>query len=139
MIIEISEENNPQLKELEKKFPQLLVDFSVQGKNLFTKIYAILENNEPVGCIILDTIYERMELIQIEVVEAKRKQGYGAKLIEFMLERAKAENCQNITLEVREDNMPAIKLYEKYGFQKVAMRKNYYHGKDGILMERKMM
>ena len=44
---------------------------------------------------------------------------------------------KDITLEVKEDNVPALKLYEKYGFKKVAIRKGYYNGIDGILMERK--
>ena len=44
---------------------------------------------------------------------------------------------KSITLEVREDNIPAIKLYEKNGFIKKAKRKGYYNGIDGFLMERK--
>ena len=44
---------------------------------------------------------------------------------------------KNITLEVKEDNEPAIKLYEKFGFEKKAIREGYYNGVDGILMERK--
>ena len=43
---------------------------------------------------------------------------------------------KSITLEVREDNLYAIKLYEKFGFIKKAIRKGYYQGIDGILMER---
>ena len=44
---------------------------------------------------------------------------------------------KNITLEVKNDNTPAIKLYKRYGFKEVATRKGYYQGTDGILMERK--
>ena len=44
---------------------------------------------------------------------------------------------KDITLEVREDNTYAIKVYEKNGFIKTATRKGYYNGVDGILMERK--
>ena len=44
-------------------------------------------------------------------------------------------NIYNITLEVDEKNIYAIKLYEKYGFIKKAIRKNYYNNSDGILME----
>ena len=43
---------------------------------------------------------------------------------------------KSITLEVREDNISAIKVYEKLGFKRKAIRKNYYDGVDGILMER---
>ena len=41
-----------------------------------------------------------------------------------------------ISLEVNEENESAIKLYEKYGFKKEAIRKNYYGKNNGILMIR---
>ena len=44
---------------------------------------------------------------------------------------------KSITLEVKEDNIPAIKLYKKYNFEKKAIRAGYYNGVDGLLMERK--
>ena len=37
------------------------------------------------------------------------------------------------------NNELAIKLYEKYNFKIVTIRKSYYDGVDGYLMERKMM
>ena len=40
------------------------------------------------------------------------------------------------TLEVKINNYIAINLYQKYGYKKVAIRKGYYNGVDGILMER---
>ena len=41
-----------------------------------------------------------------------------------------------MTLEVRESNDPALRLYRKYGFQEVGRRKNYYEKprEDAILM-----
>ena len=43
---------------------------------------------------------------------------------------------KNITLEVKKDNLPAIHLYKSAGFEEKAIRKGYYQGIDGILMER---
>ena len=43
----------------------------------------------------------------------------------------------SITLEVKETNVAAIKLYKKYGFEEVAVRHGYYNGVDGILMEKR--
>ena len=43
---------------------------------------------------------------------------------------------KSITLEVKKDNIPAINLYKKFGFQEKAIRQGYYQGVDGILMER---
>ena len=39
-------------------------------------------------------------------------------------------------LSCKKSNDSAIHLYEKYGFEKKAIRKGYYNGIDGILMER---
>ncbi len=141
MIKEINENDWEMQQRAENVFPNLAHFFSKQKEypNGFTKIYTIMEEDYPVGYMIVDIIYERMELIEIEVLKEKRRKGYGNRLIECMLKKATTENLENITLEVRIDNNPAISLYEKNGFKKVAIRKNYYQDVDGILMERKMM
>ena len=66
------------------------------------------------------------ELMRIAVHGACRGRGYGRLLMERLLREAEEENVEDITLEVRASNGPAIALYEAYGFQKEAVRKNYY-------------
>ena len=66
------------------------------------------------------------ELMRIAVHGACRGRGYGRLLMERLLKEAEQENVADITLEVRASNAPAIALYEAYGFQKEAVRKNYY-------------
>ena len=39
--------------------------------------------------------------------------------------------CKKIFLEVRVSNSPAIELYNKTGFKRVSIRKNYYRLPDG--------
>ena len=70
---------------------------------------------------------------QIEVLFEYRNKGIATILMEKLLEEA-----LDITLEVRIDNEIAINLYRKFGFEKVAIRKGYYNGVDGILMERRV-
>lgn len=141
MIQEVKLAEKCQIEEIEKSFPQVFVENSVNRhfENPFTKVFVLTENEEIIGLIILDIIYERMELVQIIVKEEHQQKGYGTKMMEHMLNIAKSKNLENITLEVKEDNIKAISLYQKFGFQKCAMRANYYQGTDGILMERKMM
>ena len=43
-------------------------------------------------------------------------------------------DLKTITLEVVTDNIPAIKLYEKFGFEIINVRKKYFNGKDSYLM-----
>ena len=52
--------------------------------------------------------------------------------MEIMFENSK--DCNNISLEVRKDNIDAYKLYSKFGFKRVATREKYYNGMDGYLM-----
>lgn len=58
----------------------------------------------------------------IAVSEEFRRQGAGRELL-CQLEKRKFDF---ITLEVRESNLGAIKLYESCGYEKVGMRKNFY-------------
>ncbi len=92
----------------------------------------VIEDNEVIGYLYYSEIYERIEINQIEVEESYRNKGYGTKLLDYLINNSD----KSITLEVRKDNYPAIALYKKFNFKEVALRKNYYNGIDGILMER---
>ena len=101
--------------------------------NPFGKILILKENNEIIGYLYYSDIYERVEINQFEIDESYRNKGNGNLLLQEMINKVN----KDITLEVREDNTYAIKVYEKKGFIKTATRKGYYNGVDGILMERK--
>ncbi len=55
----------------------------------------------------------------IAVVRAEWGQGTGGRLLEKVIEHAKAQKIEIIELEVRGDNERAIRLYQKYGFVKI--------------------
>lgn len=59
--------------------------------------------------------YLCIEVIAID--EDYRGKGYGTKLIEFLKELGRAENCTDLYLTVNEENKDAIKLYEKNGMR----------------------
>lgn len=59
---------------------------------------------------------------------------FGSLLLEALIDKSKHSSIL-ITLEVNEKNLPAIHLYEKYGFKKVGSRKKYYDNKfDAYIM-----
>ena len=101
--------------------------------NTFIKVLLLFEDNKVIGYLYYSDIYDRAEINQIEIDSFHRNCGNGKKLMEYMINHVD----KDITLEVKNDNDPAIKLYKKYGFKEVATRKGYYQGTDGILMERK--
>lgn len=100
--------------------------------NPFAKFLVLKEENKVIGYIYYSDIYERAEINQFEIEIFHRNCGKGQKLLKKLIETVN----KSITLEVREDNISAIKVYEKLGFKRKAIRKNYYNGVDGILMER---
>ena len=105
------------------------------NNNPFLNVVIYKENYQIIGYLNYSIIYDKAELNYIFVIPSRRQSGLGSKMIEYLL--SKCEFCENVTLEVRKDNISAIELYKKYGFIEVAIRKNYYHGVDGILMIRK--
>lgn len=103
------------------------------SNNPFGKIIILKEDNEIIGYIYYSDIYERVEINQIEINFIHRNCGKGNFLLKKLIETVD----KNISLEVNVNNIPAIKLYKKNGFIEKAIRKGYYQGIDGILMERK--
>jgi ribosomal-protein-alanine N-acetyltransferase len=55
-----------------------------------------------------------------------RRQGVGERLLLALLDLAQARGAREATLEVRPSNHPARRLYEKYGFALVGVRRRYY-------------
>ena len=97
----------------------------------YTFILVFKENDKYVGFLIYQLLYENAEIIDIFVLDEYRNKGIGKSLILKMLEN---KSILNVTLEVKIDNKNAIMLYNSIGFKKVAIRKGYYNGIDGILM-----
>jgi ribosomal-protein-alanine N-acetyltransferase len=72
----------------------------------------------------------------LAVRNAYRRQGLGELLLISIIESAAQFGANVVTLEVRVSNKQAQTLYEKYGFQKVGVRRAYYtdNGEDAVLM-----
>ncbi|MBP3841486.1 MAG: GNAT family N-acetyltransferase [Bacilli bacterium] len=102
--------------------------------NPFGNFLVYKKDNIIIGYLYYSLIYDRIEINQIEVLKEERRKKIGSNLLQYLIDN----NKNNITLEVKIDNYPAINLYKKYGFKEVAIRKGYYEGIDGILMERKI-
>ncbi len=98
----------------------------------FSREVIYIEEDIVIGYLSYSIIYEKAEINNIYVLEQYRSQGVGSKLLDYLVKKCKI--CENITLEVRKDNINAICLYKKYGFKEVAIREKYYNGVDGILM-----
>ena len=64
----------------------------------------------------------------------KRNLGIGTLLLQELINISTQKKLKSITLEVNEKNIPAIKLYEKFNFEKVGIRKKYYNNTDSAIL-----
>jgi ribosomal-protein-alanine N-acetyltransferase len=70
------------------------------------------------------------------VAPAWRRRRVGETLLLALLDLAIARHAREATLEVRLSNLPARRLYEKFGFRPVGLRPRYYsdNGEDALIM-----
>lgn len=66
------------------------------------------------------------EITNVAVLPAFRVRGIGRALMEELLKQGGMLGIREFTLEVRAGNIPAIRLYEKFGFQVEGIRRNFY-------------
>ena len=82
------------------------------------------------GFCILQPVLDEANLLLMAIDPAQQGQGLGYQLLEASVAMLK-NNPVQIFLEVRENNLAAIKLYEKSGFHQIDLRKNYYPNSNG--------
>jgi [ribosomal protein S18]-alanine N-acetyltransferase len=70
-------------------------------------------------------------ILNVCVRQDLRGAGVGRRLMEYLLEKARAAAMQDVFLEVRPSNPTAIRLYESLGFTRVGVRKAYYQALGG--------
>ena len=63
-----------------------------------------------------------------------RRDRVGTRLMVELVDRALASGAKHLTLEVRVSNSAARRLYERFGFAPVGLRKNYYRDEDALVM-----
>ncbi|MCL1998722.1 MAG: ribosomal protein S18-alanine N-acetyltransferase [Turicibacter sp.] len=111
---------------------QLLQD--MQNKHAI--YYVALRDGMAVGYIGIWHILNEGQILNIAVAKAYRRQNIASALLATAIETAKKFEMLGLTLEVRESNIAAKKLYEKHGFAEEGRRKNYYEkpAEDALIM-----
>jgi ribosomal-protein-alanine N-acetyltransferase len=73
------------------------------------------------------------------VARCAQGRGLGAQLLEELLHEAGRRRQRVVALEVRADNVPAQRLYVRYGFEQTGVRRGYYQpsGVDALVMTRR--
>ena len=79
-------------------------------------------------------VEEDAHVTTIAVAPRSRGHQLGTRLMLEMVDAALDAGTRHLTLEVRVSNEPAQKLYERFGFDPVGRRKNYYKDEDALVM-----
>ena len=77
--------------------------------------------------------FDEAELYRIAVLPEKRRLHAGVRLMERFIVKCREKGVEKIFLEVRSSNVPAIKLYEQSGFERISVRKRYYGDEDALI------
>ena len=92
--------------------------------------------NEIVGFAGIKLFLDDADIMNIVVKKNYRNNGVGTLLLENLISLCNELNLQSLSLEVNEENLPAINLYKKFVFKDIGTRKNYYKDKNGIIMKK---
>lgn len=84
------------------------------------------KGTETLGYIILYSVADEAHILNIAVHPSHRRKGCASNLIQYVLGYFERKGVHEFFLEVREGNLSAIRLYERFGFQKIGKRKKYY-------------
>lgn len=100
--------------------------------------YFIMEaqdTKEIVGQMSLWIDIDKAQINNFYILKKYQRMNLGKMFVEYIMSYLKANQIEEVTLEVRKSNEVAIKLYERFDFKVVSVRKNYYsNGEDAYLM-----
>lgn len=111
--------------------------FKSELENANSKYLVAKIDNEIVGFAGIIPVLDEADISNIVVHQNFRNQKIGSYLLQGIINLAISLNLKKINLEVRESNTPAIKLYEKYGFEVCGIRKKYYDNVENAILMKK--
>ena len=93
------------------------------------------EDNRIVGYLAFEQVLDEGSIVEVAVHPDYRRRGIARGMIQYALSD---HSLKEIFLEVRESNAPAIGLYERFGFERIGVRKGYYDNpkEDAVLYRR---
>jgi len=105
-------------------------------------IYVLRTPGTPVaGFCAFWLVIDQAHINNLAVLPELRGHGLGTQLLEAVIAEATQLGAILLTLEVRQSNAPALRLYEKAGFTREGVRKNYYTNpiEDALVLSRNIL
>lgn len=137
MIVKVSKNDVPNINKLGKLIYENFEKTYIIENYLLNDNYNILasKNEEIEGFVIFYKNIDYYELQLIVIKEDKRNKGIASSLIDFFIKKY-CKTGDEILLEVSKENKLALKLYEKFGFTTISIRKKYYGNVDAYVMKK---
>lgn len=101
--------------------------------------YIYCVEDKVLGYYFSEFVAGEMTLQNICVASQMQGKGIATRLMTHLIEQASTLKAEDIWLEVRESNLPAIKLYQANGFETMGLRKNYYGIPNSIQKEHALL
>ncbi|MGV2928672.1 ribosomal protein S18-alanine N-acetyltransferase [Macrococcus capreoli] len=123
-------EDVPSIYEIEQKaFPSgswtLDAFYHELEKNEFAHYFTMLQDGKVVGYLGMWIVIDQAQITTVAIDETLRGKGLGRLLLEYVMNYARI-TCEMMSLEVREENLAARRLYESLGFTYGGVRRDYY-------------
>lgn len=83
-----------------------------------------------VGYAMLMHVLDEAHLMNLSIKTSEQRRGLGSQFLERLFEQSRRQGADGMFLEVRPSNLAAIALYERTGFQRIGVRRNYYPNGD---------
>lgn len=96
-------------------------------------------DNKVVGYCLYQVVFEQAEILRIGTHPNYQRQGIASQLFDKLNSELLHRQVENLLLEVRADNIPAIALYEQQQFVVIHRRKGYYQLKDKAAIDALIM
>ena len=88
--------------------------------------WLMFEGSQQVGHGVIQLILDEAHLLNITIKPESQGSGLGLRLLEHLMRRAAELGARECFLEVRDSNRSAYRLYERYGFNEIGRRRDYY-------------
>ena len=90
------------------------------------EVWLMFEGSQQVGHGVFQIIIDEAHLLNITVKPENQGRGLGLRLLQRLMQRAAEQQAVECFLEVRASNQAAYRLYERYGFNEIGRRRDYY-------------
>lgn len=95
-----------------------------------------------VGFSVVMVVVDEAHLLNVAVAKRYQGKGYGARLLQHVMEQSRLHGAVKLLLEVRPSNDRAVELYRLFGFRQIGVRRGYYPAaigrEDALVFEREL-